>query len=311
LIPLAVAADPDSLALWASLAMGLSVAGFAWVSIHLLSFPRRDKGELGIFEHQRRTLLREGSQTYRWFEPLLDYLAARRAASDQASLALLRRNLRLGGETLPWKPEEYLAGRLVEAALTGLIAAALGLVYSRSAVVGLGVGLGAGLIYVWAAVRHAHGRGQKQLKTIRRRLPFALDLMALTMEAGASFLESLDIVVKENASHPLGRQLAEVLGDIAVGRTRREALEALQQRLSDEDVTEIVFAVIKGEELGTPLSQILRSQADQMRLKRSQWAEKAAAEAQVSIVFPGLVVMVACLIIVAAPFVLGALSTPR
>jgi len=138
-----------------------------------------------------------------------------------------------------------------------------------------------------------------------------LDLIALTMEAGASFIESMTIAAKENQNHPLGQQLAEVLRDMSVGRTRKEALEDLQDRLGDENVTEITSAIIKGEELGTPLSQILRSQADQMRLKRSQWAEKAAAEAQVNIVFPGMIVMIACLIIVLAPFVLGPLFMQR
>ena len=66
----------------------------------------------------------------------------------------------------------------------------------------------------------------------------------------------------------------------------------------------MVFAINKGEELGTPLSAILRDQAEQMRLKRSQRGEKAAAEAQVNIVFPGMVVMIACLLVVIAPIVL-------
>jgi hypothetical protein len=44
-----------------------------------------------------------------------------------------------------------------------------------------------------------------------------------------------------------------------------------------------------------------------MRLKRSQWAEKAAAHAQVKIVFPGVLVMVACLLVVMAPIMLPAI----
>ena len=67
-----------------------------------------------------------------------------------------------------------------------------------------------------------------------------------------------------------------------------------------------MFAINKGEELGTPLSAILREQAEQMRLKRSQRGEKAAAEAEVNIVFPGMVLMIACLLIVIAPIILPA-----
>jgi hypothetical protein len=48
----------------------------------------------------------------------------------------------------------------------------------------------------------------------------------------------------------------------------------------------------------------MRNQADQMRLKRSQWGEKAAAEAQVQMTFPAMIVMLACMLLVLGPFVL-------
>ena len=79
--------------------------------------------------------------------------------------------------------------------------------------------------------------------------------------------------------------------------------------MEDSDIAEFVFAIIKGEELGTPLSTILREQANQMRLKRSQWGEKAAAEAEVQIVFPGMITMVACLLVIIAPILLPAVMT--
>jgi tight adherence protein C len=68
-------------------------------------------------------------------------------------------------------------------------------------------------------------------------------------------------------------------------------------------------AIIEGEALGTPLADTMRTQAEQIRLKRSQWAEKAAEESKVALVFPAMIIMVACLAIVVAPFILGALYT--
>jgi tight adherence protein C len=149
-------------------------------------------------------------------------------------------------------------------------------------------------------------RANRRLARIRTRLPFAVDLIALTMEAGGGFQECLKTAVVENGEHPLTEELSEVLRQISLGRPRQEALKALQERLQDDDINELVFAINKGEELGTPLSTILRDQAEQMRLKRSQRGEKAAAEAQVNIVFPGMVVMIACLLVVIAPIVLPA-----
>ena len=80
--------------------------------------------------------------------------------------------------------------------------------------------------------------------------------------------------------------------------------------MPDDDVAELVFSINKGEEFGTPLAQTFRIQADQMRLKRTQWAEKAAGAAQVAIVLPGMIIMIACLLIIGAPFVLSALYLP-
>ena len=87
----------------------------------------------------------------------------------------------------------------------------------------------------------------------------------------------------------------------------RASLEEFQERLGDKDVDEMVFSIVKAEELGTPLSKIFLSQADQIRLKRSQWAEVAAGKAQTMITFPGLLIMFACLLIVTAPFVIDAI----
>jgi tight adherence protein C len=139
------------------------------------------------------------------------------------------------------------------------------------------------------------------------RLPFAVDQIALMMQAGAEFEGSLQTVVRDNADHPLGAEMGEVLRQVSLGRPRGQALEDLRRRLDDKDVSELVFAINKGQELGTPLSVILREQADQMRLKRSQWGERAAQEAQVQMVFPGMLVMVACLIVIIAPILLPAI----
>ena len=76
------------------------------------------------------------------------------------------------------------------------------------------------------------------------------------MEAGGGFQECLATAVAENGKdHPLTDEFAEVLRQISLGRPRHEALQALDERLHDDDISEMVFAINKGEELGTPLRQ--------------------------------------------------------
>jgi tight adherence protein C len=287
----------------ASFVVALATGLVIWQILTLVTYPRERLGDAHPFERQRREELRAGNFIYRWFEPLVDELASILGRRQAKALAALQRDLVISREKLPWRPEEFLATKWLEGIAGGfvffLILWLAG--WSTTAFV-LGVGL-AGL-YGFLGPKFVRDKARKRISRIRVRLPFAVDLIALMMEAGGGFQECLQTTVVENGDHPLTEELSEVLRQISLGRPRHEALKALQDRLHDPDIDELVFAVNKGEELGTPLSAILRDQAEQMRLKRSQRGEKAAAEAQVSIVFPGMVVMIACLLVVIAPIVL-------
>ena len=300
--------------------MGLAALCFGWV---LLTFARPLAAATpasGAFEQLRRRRLREGSSLYRTCEAVVDYLASRdrekaeiRAARPNAlpgRLDQVRQALVTAGEKLPWLPEEYVACRRIEGASAGLVVMLLVWQMFGSFIAGLLVGGFVAFAYPHLAVWSLQGRAVQRRRRLLERLPFALDLMALMMEAGGSFPECLAAAVNEIQNHPLGDELGEVLREIGLGRTRKDALGGLKQRMQDDDVAELVFALVKGDELGTPLAQTLRTQATQMLLKRAQTVEKESAEAQVMIVFPGMVIMVACLLIIIAPFLLQALYTP-
>jgi len=288
----------------ASFVVALATGLVSWQFLAIASYPRDKLGDAHPFERQRRDELRSGNLIYRWFEPLVDEIAGILHGQSHV-LADLQRDLAISREKLPWRPEEFLATKWLEAAVGGgvffLILWLAG--WSTTAFV---LGIAVAVIYGFLGPKFVRDRAKKRISRIRMRLPFAVDLIALMMEAGGGFQECLQTTVIENGDHPLTEELSEVLRQISLGRPRHEALRSLQERLQDPDIDELVFAVNKGEELGTPLSAILRDQAEQMRLKRSQRGEKAAAEAQVNIVFPGMVVMIACLLVVIAPIVLPA-----
>ena len=289
----------------ASALVAAAVAWFLYQLLTVVTYPRDRLGDSHPFERQRRADLRAGNLVYRWFEPIVDELAAFFGKKDAESLASLGVSLVAGREKLPWKPQEFLAVKWLEGALIGFgifLMLWLGGWPTMSVVMGGGVTLLYGLL----TPKFARDRAKKRLARMRIRLPFAVDLIALTMEAGGGFQECLQTAVNENGDHPLTEEMAEVLRQISLGRPRNEALSGMQERLEDEDINELVFAINKGEELGTPLSAILRDQAEQMRLKRSQRGEKAAGEAEVNILFPGMILMLACLLVVIAPIVLPA-----
>jgi tight adherence protein C len=158
------------------------------------------------------------------------------------------------------------------------------------------------------AMNGVKSKAQKRRKRIKRSFAAAIDLLALMMEVGGGFLDSLKIVAKENQGKALGDELAQIVNDVELGKPRRQALENFADRMNDEDISEVIFACNESEELGVPLSETLKVQADRIRQKRSSWAEAAAQQAEVSLVFPAMIIMLASLLTVAAPFVLQGLN---
>ncbi len=285
----------------------VSVSSAAWTIFQVLSYPKSKLDRGNSFELKRLEDVRQGSSVFRWFEPIVNELASFSDPRGQR-LVQLQRNLKVSDETVPWKPEEFLATKSIEAFLSAVAVFLLVAVTGYYAFAGF-LAFMLLVSYTWMAEQSVRSKSARKMKAIRLRLPFAVDQIALMMQAGAEFEGCLETTVRDNADHPLTAELREVLRQVSLGRPRGQALNDLRQRLDDKDISELVFAINKGEELGTPLSSILREQADQMRLKRSQWAEQAASEAEVQMVFPGMVVMVACLLVIIAPILLPAVMT--
>ncbi len=286
-----------------STGMGLAGGWATLVLAQVISTPRPPT-EHSRYERERRAQMRSASRTYRWFEPLIDELASL-AFRDRSSQPGWAGSLRNSPRWSPWTPREFWATQTVEGFL---VAMGVFLLVAPTGFVGLAAFAGLGLVFSYPTlvIRGVQQQAARRLKLQRLRLPMVVDQIALMMEAGANFEDSLRALVDEDPQHPLSIELAQVLHEVDSGRTRRDALSDLKDRIADGDVSEVVFAITKGEELGTPLSAILSGQAKQMRLKRSQWGEKAAAEAEVQIVFPGMLVMIACLIVIIAPILLPA-----
>lgn len=250
--------------------------------------------------------MRQTSGAFRWFEPLITELIRLTHSNEHRSNDTLRRALKIDSRWSAFTPREFRATKIVE---SSLIAVSLFAMFAPLGLPGFAGILAVFLLFLYPVVaRQSLVRTFTQrLNRQRSRLPFVVDQIALTMQAGGNFEESLTAIVDEEPDHPLASELAMVIHDVNAGRSRREALLDFRDRVPDDDVGEFIFAVTKGEELGTPLGKILLEQSEQMRVKRALWGEKAAAEAEVQIVFPGMLVMIACLIVVLGPILLPAI----
>ncbi len=254
------------------------------------------------FEQQAVERMRASSAVFRNAEPLVRQLAKQYVPS--AKLRDFTYCLELKEDSPPWTAPLFCATKLLEAILVGFGVALWFLLLIRSAIPAILLGFVFGAIVYYLTIKSYKKEANDLKRRIKLRLPFVVDLMSLTRGAGASFKESLEITVEENRDAPIGRVFKRVLEEFNLGKSEREVMDSLNERMQDWDFSELVFTLNRGAAFGVPIADALATLSNQMRLKRQQWIEQAAGKAQAQILFPGVIVMIACMIQILAPFVL-------
>jgi len=138
-------------------------------------------------------------------------------------------------------------------------------------------------------------------KEIRNAMPDALDLLTICVEAGLGF-DAAMAKVSEKWENQLSVGFARAIREVQLGKTRREALRVMAERMGIPEMTSFVAAVIQSEMLGVSMAKVLRIQSDQMRLKRRQRAEEAAHQAPIKMLIPmALLIFPSIMIILMVP----------
>jgi len=122
-------------------------------------------------------------------------------------------------------------------------------------------------------------------RRISRALPDSLDLLVTSVEAGLGVDAAFAMVV-EKTEGPLSETFALYLKEVGLGRPRRDALAHVANRTGVDDLVRIAAAVVQAEEMGTTLGDVLRIQAQELRLTRRQRAQEAAQKAPVLMTIP-------------------------
>lgn len=126
---------------------------------------------------------------------------------------------------------------------------------------------------------------KKRQMEIRKALPDALDLLTICVEAGLGFDAAMSNVAQK-WENQLSLAFARAIREIQLGKVRREALRSMSERIDLAEMTSFVAAVIQSEQLGVSMAKVLRIQADQMRMRRRQYAEELAHQAPVKMLLP-------------------------
>ena len=128
-------------------------------------------------------------------------------------------------------------------------------------------------------------RAEGRQADIRRTLPEALDLMAITVQAGVG-LEQAVAVVTERLKGPLGEEFNRFLNEVQLGFSRREALTNMRERNDCPELSTFILSMLQADALGIAVGDVLKTQAVEIRAKRRQRARERAAKAPVRLLFP-------------------------
>ncbi|MBU4270549.1 MAG: type II secretion system F family protein [Planctomycetes bacterium] len=300
-----IAALPPGFALQAagSAVVGLAVAMLAWWIFAVLRSEDLQQGIEWRYDVSRINELRRADWFFRLLQPAVQLLARGNRKVFREGLPAINREIQAAGLPRFWLPEEYL-GKIE---LIALFCAPIFVYFFFGWFGGVGLAIAVLLVALtaWLLRRRLAARAKARLNLIKRRMPFLLDLLTLLMEAGSTFLGAMKQAVGEFQGHPLAEEFGRVLTDMNLGKTRTESLLAMRDRLADDEITSIIGSIVQGETLGTPLANIFRTQADVLRIKRTQRAELMAGEAGVNMLLPGVLVMVATVLIIIGPFLLN------
>lgn len=120
---------------------------------------------------------------------------------------------------------------------------------------------------------------------IVRSLPFTLDLITVSVEAGLSLDGAIGRIVG-SIEGPLSDEFGQTLKEMRMGIEKKMALKNMSERVAIKDVSMLLSSLIQADELGVSLGKILRIEGAQLREKRKQAAREKAMKAPIKMLFP-------------------------
>jgi tight adherence protein C len=220
-----------------------------------------------------------------------------RRVTPKGASAKLQRWLDYAGNPAGWPPERLMEmqgiGLIVFALLAFVLALSFGfntvwIVFFTLLLAGVGF---------WAPFIVIFDLGQRRQQTLRRELPDAIDLLTLSVEAGMGF-EGAVAQIAATMPGALSREFARLLHEMQMGMRRADALRALSERTTVIELRTVCTSLLQATELGIPIVDVLREQAKEMRVRRRQNAETAAAKVPVKVVFPLVLCLLPALFVV-------------
>ena len=161
-------------------------------------------------------------------------------------------------------------------------------------------------IFPWIWLR---GELRRRHASIMKSLPFVLDLLTLSVEAGMDFMSALQRNCQSRRMDALNEELLRTVREIQLGASRRDALKSMSDRVDQPDLRSLAHALVQADEFGVSVGSVLRIQSGQLRSRRFDRAEKLAAEAPTKMLGPlMLFIFPAVFVILLGPVLVQALD---
>lgn len=214
-----------------------------------------------------------------WFSTLVTRFTPSRSREK------LQQVLQFAGNPGNLKAHEYQALHFLLVALAALMGWSLAWLSHKGFLEQFAMAFLLGLIGYLLGKVYLSTRARQRQQAMQKELPDVLDLLTVSVEAGLGFDAALLRVI-EKSKGVLAKEFVTTLQELQMGKSRREALRDMGKRTGVDDILTFVGAMIQADQLGVSITKILRTQADQVRMKRRQKVEEKAMKAPIKMLIP-------------------------
>lgn len=214
----------------------------------------------------------------RWFERQAIRL------TPEAQAANFRRQLDFVGNPLNLDPAGVQTLRIAAGAAMGAVGTAIGIFIGTPIAIGLALVVGVALGF-WLPVLWLDQLVRDRRAELEASLPNALDVVAISMEAGLGLDRALEQLVRHQ-DDSLTLLVARALREIQLGRPRADALDDMARATGIDDFSSLVRGILYAEKTGVPVARTISAHAAQMRVKRRLKIRTEAARASLKILLP-------------------------
>jgi tight adherence protein C len=268
----------------------ICLGGAAFVVGELVTQPAQERARffqrIAAYGKHRQPIIRvsEESVKDRLGKPIVEKLARFvLRVNPKTTIDTVSYKLVSAGLSRRITPTGFLASKAVFAVLGALLGIAIG--SSANTIMAVLLFFGAAAAGFIGPDFVVNSRIKSRQEAIRAQLPDALDLLAVSVEAGLGF-DGAVAKLTESLHGPLIDEFNLTLTEMRVGESRPEALRKLSERAQVQELSAFTRALIQADTLGISLGRILRVQAADTRDRRQSTAEERAMKAPIKMLFP-------------------------